>query len=94
MVMTKVTDRNGNYRFDGVQIGDYLVQPVAANGWKFTTAATATINVTRGQKFDRVNFGLAGKSSTPHDRTNPTYGWSGGGGSVNLPRHRWEDLFA
>ena len=75
-----------------MQIGDYLVEPVAARGLAFTTPATATINVTRGQKFDRVNFGLAQKLGTPKNVTNPTFAWTGG--DANLPRHRWEDLFA
>jgi hypothetical protein len=68
VVDTTTTDRNGNYRFTGVQIGDFTVRPVLQNGWQFTTASTSMIDVTRGVKFTNVNFGVQRtRSFTPTD---------------------------
>jgi hypothetical protein len=63
-VATTTSSRDGNYQFAGVQLGDYTV--------KMTTTATITtapavIDVTRGQAFAGVNFGIRGITTpTPH----------------------------
>ncbi|HEY7090832.1 MAG TPA: peroxidase family protein, partial [Tepidisphaeraceae bacterium] len=57
VVDTAKTDRNGFYEFAGVQVGHYHVTPDLPSGWITTTDGSVEIDVTRGQKFDRVNFG-------------------------------------
>ena len=58
VIDSAVTGRGGTYRFSGVQIGDYTVRPVLADGIRLTTAGQAAINVTRGGRFNGVNFGV------------------------------------
>jgi hypothetical protein len=58
VLMTTTTNRNGDYRFAGIQVGDYTLQPVVPTGWALTTAATVTMDVTRGMQFSNLNFGL------------------------------------
>jgi peroxidase len=58
VVDTTLTDRYGNYRFTGVQIGDFTVRPVLPAGWQFTTVSTSMIDVTRGMRFTNTNFGV------------------------------------
>jgi hypothetical protein len=60
VTQTATTGRNGSYRFEGVGLGDFVVRPVLPDGARFTTPATVTIDATRGQEFDNVNFGLRG----------------------------------
>ena len=48
----------GTYRFTGVQVGDYSVRPVLGAGVVFTTDATRLVDVTRGQTFANLNFGV------------------------------------
>jgi hypothetical protein len=58
VVATTRTGLGGNYRFTGVQVGDFTVRPVLDDPWQFTTDPTALIDVTRGQQFRNVNFGV------------------------------------
>jgi hypothetical protein len=52
-----VTGANGTYRFTGIQIGDYTVRANLPTGWQTTTPGTQALAVTRGQRFDNLNFG-------------------------------------
>ena len=54
---TTTTDANGQYHFGSVQLGDYTVTPTLTTG-AFTTSSTAAIDVTRGQTFANVDFGV------------------------------------
>ena len=55
IVATTTSTRDGSYRFDGIQLGDYTVS-LATNATITTPAAV--IDVTRGQAFNGVNFGV------------------------------------
>ena len=52
------TDSQGNYDFGLVQIGEHEVQPSIPRGWQSTTEPTADVQVTRGQYFTDVDFGV------------------------------------
>jgi hypothetical protein len=54
-----VTRGDGTYRFTGVQLGDYTVQPLVLSGVKLVGAQSVPIDVTRGQNFTNVNFATA-----------------------------------
>lgn len=72
---TTKTDRDGSYRFADLQIGDYVVKPVGATGMRWTTPATASIDVTRGMSFNDVSFGVQNSSQggpTTPPRPGPT----------------------
>jgi hypothetical protein len=53
-----VTTPNGNYLFTFVQIGDHTVHVLPPSGAVFTTPDSRLVDVTRGQQFGQVNFGL------------------------------------
>jgi peroxidase len=58
VMMTTTTNRNGDYRFAGIQVGEYTLRPVVPSGWSLTTGAMVTMDVTRGMQFSNLNFGL------------------------------------
>jgi hypothetical protein len=53
-----VTQSNGNYLFDFVQVGDQTVHPVLPAGFTFTTLAERLVDVSRGQMFNNISFGV------------------------------------
>jgi hypothetical protein len=77
---TATTDRNGNYEFQDLGLGGYEVAPQLRRGLRFTTAPTQTIDVTRGQIFSGINFGVRSNNNggpTPPDSFSRTRdGWS------------------
>lgn len=67
IVATTRTSRDGSYRFEGVQLGDYTVTVgTTAN----VTTVASVIDVTRGQAFTNVNFGIRRIGSTFQDGPN------------------------
>ncbi len=60
VVDTTTTGRDGGYHFGSVQLGDYTVTPVVPTGSLLTTTSSLAIDVTRGQQFNNVNFGVRG----------------------------------
>lgn len=58
VIDSAVTSSNGGYSFDYVQIGDYSVRPLLPASTEYTTPAQRAINVTRGQRFSDVRFGV------------------------------------
>ncbi|CAN5379748.1 hypothetical protein BH09PLA1_BH09PLA1_35060 [soil metagenome] len=58
VIDSTVTSSSGNYSFDFVQIGDFTVRPVLPVTMEFTTAGNSDIDVTRGQCFSNVRFGV------------------------------------
>ncbi|HVT91167.1 MAG TPA: peroxidase family protein [Tepidisphaeraceae bacterium] len=65
VVQTATTLLNGNYKFEGVQLGEYQVQVQLAAGWKLTTVLPAGITVTRGMNFDNISFGEQSAKQQP-----------------------------
>ena len=58
IVGTTVTQGNGNYLFDFVQVGDQTVHPVLPSGYAFTTPGERLVDVSRGQMFNNIGFGV------------------------------------
>jgi hypothetical protein len=75
------TNRNGDYVFQELELGDYTVAPQLRRGLKFTTAPTQTVDVTRGQIFSGVNFGVrSNNDGGPHTPDSfARDGWSNDG---------------
>jgi hypothetical protein len=57
VVDTTTTRRDGSYSFQGVQIGTWHVTVDLPDGWETTTTDPLDVVVTKGQRFDRLNFG-------------------------------------
>lgn len=51
------TDANGNYAFDNLSPGTYIVRQVPQQGWSITSPTKYSLVVTSGQSIANVNFG-------------------------------------
>jgi hypothetical protein len=58
-LQTTTTNSQGQYSFTGLDLGNYRVRVVSANGWTQTTKDPADILATRGGNMLGVNFGLS-----------------------------------
>ena len=92
------TDSNGNYQFDDIEDGDYLVQimvndPDIPSGSRLLT--TNPIDVTiDGQNVENVNFGFSKPTtdqSNTHDYGDAPSSYPGGDGNSDDARHRVVD---
>ncbi|MEW6652832.1 MAG: SdrD B-like domain-containing protein, partial [Bacteroidota bacterium] len=59
LITTVKTDQNGNYCFNNVRQGNYLVGEIQQNGWTQTEPSTFAYGITlaAGQKTEGLNFG-------------------------------------
>ena len=62
------TDRMGNYRFVGLDLGKYQLSVVAPKNLRLITPSTREITITRGGVVDHLNFGLSGMLGQPNMR--------------------------
>ncbi len=58
LVQETKTDRQGNYRFTGLDLGAYRVEQQTPEGAKLTSAAGVEAQITRGMDIRDVDFGL------------------------------------
>jgi hypothetical protein len=57
VIATALTDADGDYRFENLPAGSYLVREVQQNGWKQTTRDPHIITIRCGDYVDDVDFG-------------------------------------
>ncbi|EIJ43114.1 putative collagen-binding protein, partial [Beggiatoa alba B18LD] len=62
---TLTTDSNGQYRFSGLEAGNYTVSVTPPTGNSLTTPPTVSINLTPQQQFDAADFGLYNSTTPP-----------------------------
>ena len=65
VVATTSTNSLGEYRFQGVQLGQYTVQPVLKTGQTQTSPTPEAYSITRGMNVSRVDFTVALPVITP-----------------------------
>ena len=67
VVATARTDALGNYKFKGLDIGQYTIREQTPADAKATTPATIVTAITRGMDIQNVNFGITKlqKPTTP-----------------------------
>ena len=65
VIATTVTDKQGNYTFDGLDLGTYQVQLLLNSGQTQVSANPAALVATKGTAFNNVNFAVS-------TSTNPT----------------------
>lgn len=72
VIATTLTDRDGLYRFTGLELGIYSVREVLISGVTLTTAATLSVQLTRSMTVDHKDFGeTAGQPSKPKSPAPP-----------------------
>ena len=62
LVAITQTDANGNYRFENLPEGTYMVMAVIAG---YDSTPSAPVTLTNGQKADNINFTVKGNTITP-----------------------------
>lgn len=62
VVETTTTDANGNYSFDNLEDGTYIVREVKQDGWRQTSTPQGPVTVENGSDVTGVDFG---NTSTP-----------------------------
>lgn len=73
VVQETKTDRMGNYRFTGLDLGSYRVEEQTPAGSKLTSAASVEARITRGMDIQDVDFGLVKIPATkPQPAPQPT----------------------
>jgi peroxidase len=58
VIDTATTGRNGIYRFNRLDLGDYRIRPAMGNRFVMTSASSLGLDITRGGNIDRMNFGV------------------------------------
>ena len=65
VIRTTLTDRDGSYRFTGLELGSYTVQELLPAGITQTTSPTIAVELTRGMAVNRQDFGEVPLSLPP-----------------------------